>query len=181
MCEYKLYQSMHIYIDFKTFIESTHLIQSIDNLYYTDDRVEAYIEPELIALSAALTAAFNLSIIENNVLTSNYSLILDGHTCNYIDKLDGFTSNFIDKLDIYGSNYSLILDGHTCNYIDKLDGFTSNYIDTLTTDNIDEGTDNLYYTNARVGDALIGNNLIITNYQDFTTINNGKSIDIIPV
>jgi hypothetical protein len=27
---------MHIYIDFKTFVESPHLLQSIDNLYYTD-------------------------------------------------------------------------------------------------------------------------------------------------
>ncbi|WP_396190108.1 hypothetical protein, partial [Flavobacterium sp.] len=122
-------------------------------------------------LSAKLAAKMDSNILNarmNNMFkdASNYvhridtkmdEEILGIHTT--LNKNDANISNYVDQRsdDLVEDIIGLYL------HIDKLDNNTSNLVKNLRTDNIKEGTSNLYFTKERVAAVVNASNTVLTS------------------
>jgi len=154
------------------------------NLYYTNARVYANIISLLNAKADVVDLTTSNVVEGNNLYYTNtrvYANVI-GLLNAKANVVDLTTSNVVEGNNLYYSNTraNAAIDARvTTEFIDNLNVYAANafhadfaqaalYVisfDTHTTDNLNEGTSNLYYTNARV-DAYVTPKLTTANVRE---------------
>lgn len=143
-------------------LDTDDIAEGSTNLYYTDARVQAKIDQVVDSAPAALD-------------TLNELAAALGDDANFSGTM---TTSLAGKLPLAGGTMTgtLVLDAAPTS---NLHAATKAYVDsavsggtgTLTTDNISEGTTNLYFTNARADARIPSNISSFTNDSGYVTTN----------